>query len=686
MRKSTTKPRTPDGRYSVLAYGRVSSRGQFEHGHSLETQDRLCREYCDRTFGPGNYRYEYQADGGLSGAYTVRQLARPGEPIRPVLSDVVDRIMAREFTHIVTYEVSRVAREDFLWKCLRHLYCKPAGVNVRIVYGDLDLDNVDDAFVADLMSLTAGRELQVMRQRILDAHESRRCAGYWPTGPLPWGWRWQSPEAVAPGERRNIEPDPERAPYVKLMVQRFLEENRTLPEIARELETTGLKSGTKLTRWPADTVRRIISHPIHTGHMFSKNGELVRGKHYDLRLYDRETYDRVLDKLERRRPIRTRTMADDDFPLLGVLFCGNCGRRLYAHRAGTTNTRFYRCNVVTATDGPPCRGLMKKAEEVEAHVTAAIADFASSPLMQRLVGEEAEALLATHEGELRAELRRVQANLEALDRKLVNWAEAFTTGKLSEVQFTKVSAKWQADHDALSAQHEDLQRRLSLGATNHSLLERVRTALANFATTWERLSPSQQRELLLEMVERLTLGRDGERLVLKLKLRFLPEQEHVLPGFRRARGTGVEYLTDRQLAVLKHLGDGRTLDEIAELFDTARGSVVSCLNDAKLCAGIRDTDELVAAARPYIEAALPRLPLRGRTARRPPGAGQLTPAEERVVELLAQGQSYEQIARALGLAYSTIGVHVHKITRRLNLPNVEAVVEWWETRKGASGP
>ena len=36
---------------NVAIYTRVSTTMQVEKGHSLDTQERLCREYCDRQWG-----------------------------------------------------------------------------------------------------------------------------------------------------------------------------------------------------------------------------------------------------------------------------------------------------------------------------------------------------------------------------------------------------------------------------------------------------------------------------------------------------------------------------------------------------------------------------------------------------------------------------------------------------------
>jgi len=650
---------------------------QVQSGHSLETQRRLCREYCDREFGPANYTFEYFAEEGRSGAYTIRQLAQKGEPVRPVLSRLIDRVEAGEFTHLVTYEVSRMAREDFVWKAIRYLYLKPHGVSLRVVCGDLDLDDEDDAFMADLLSLVSARERSGIRRRILDAHESQRQAGYWPNGHPPWGWKWQDPAEVRPGERRSIVPDPQRAPYVQFMVDKLLHEGMGCRRIAALMQKTGLPSGRTSRLWTTVTVHRIVTNIAHAGYLRLKDGTLKQGRHCEHRLYDLDTYERILQTLEQRRIVKTRTLADEDFPLLGLLLCAHCEHRLYAHRGGTNDARYYRCESSEPGAQRNCPGVMKRADVIEAHVFQALADFAGSPRMSQLIGEEAEKLLAARHQELSKQLQQIDSELVTLDERLHRWAEAFTDGKMSEEQFTKVSARWQKQHADLQAERERLQRRLSHGSADRETLARVRTALAEFTTTWRSLPVSRQRELLHSLFERLTLGRQGASLILTIKLRFLPEMQHTIPVRERRPAHGFESLTDRQLALLRLLDEGLSYQQIADRWDTTPGLPYTLLHEIKRATGIRDRAELLEAARLYVEAALPRLPLVGRLARRRGSPG-WTPRERQVMDLLSARRSLAEAAATLGITYGNLSGVVHNVVRRkMGVKSTAQALERW---------
>jgi len=660
----------------VAAYSRVSTGMQAEHGHSLGTQVRLCREYCDREFGPDSYSFEVFEEPGRSGAAKIRQLAKKGDKVRPVLSDLVDQVEAGRFTHLVIYEVSRVAREDFLWQTIRHAILEANSVSLRIVCGNLNLDDENDAFTADMQELMGTRERAMIRRRILDAQASRLQAGYWSNGTPPWGWKWQDPGEVAQGDRRNIVPDPERAPYVKFMVDKLLNEGWGCRRIAAEMQKTGALSGRKSRKWTTTAVHRIITSYGQAGYIKLKDGTLKKARHYDHRYYDLETYERIRQTLSDRKTPRTRTLSDEDFPLLGVLHCGHCGRRMYAHRGGTTDNRFYRCGLSELGEVRECPGIMKKADVIEPHVFGAIADFASSPLMSRLVGEEAEKLLASRQGQLGDEIKQRDNELAALDKKLQSWAEAFTEGKMSDVQFHKVSASWQKQYDQLVENKSDLESRLENGSADRQMIVRIRAALDDFAKTFESLPVSRQREILLELLERLTLERGDEMLILRLKIRFLPEIEYHIPGFRGRPDSGMEALTERELAVLKLLDDGLKLTEIAEQWQVSKSAPRCVLYRAKEKTEIADTNQLLEAARPYVEAALPRLPLQGRV-RLQGDPSKLTPRQQQILSRVAAGKLHREIGNELGINPTTVGVAMYAIRDKLQVQGTKEAIEWW---------
>ena len=62
----------------------------------------------------------------------------------------------------------------------------------------------------------------------------------------------------------------------------------------------------------------------------------------------------------------------------------------------------------------------------------------------------------------------------------------------------------------------------------------------------------------------------------------------------------------------------------------------------------------------------------------------LTPREQEVLRLVADGQSNKEIARSLGIARSTADLHVHHILQALGVANRVAAT-LWALRHGLGG-
>jgi DNA-binding NarL/FixJ family response regulator len=61
---------------------------------------------------------------------------------------------------------------------------------------------------------------------------------------------------------------------------------------------------------------------------------------------------------------------------------------------------------------------------------------------------------------------------------------------------------------------------------------------------------------------------------------------------------------------------------------------------------------------------------------RPPGVGGLTPREVEVLELIARGYLYKEVALRLGISTKTIESHVSSVLRKLNLTNRHQLARW----------
>ncbi len=635
-------------------YLRVSTDMQVQEGYSLGTQERLCREYIERKLGHPAAQIKAYREEGRSGAYTVRQLRKGNEPIRQVLSDLIDDADDGKITHIVTYEMSRMSREFDDWIMIHRLLLQPAGIKVWVAQNDLDLDDEDDEFVGNLLALVSDRERKLIRRRIIDARESRRKDGYLPGGHPTYGWRWEPLDQVPPGGRRNIEPDPEEAKWVRWMADRILNDGWGVVRLGKELYKMGVESSPGSCRWTGPEVWARIRHEMHAGLIKDADGSLIKGAHYDKRLWDPDFRLGLIETLSSRRVIKGRTATTAEFPLLGIITCGRCGRPLRPTHS-RNGQAFYRCDEPELGSPHDCPGVMRRADHVEAQVVKMISDLVNSPTLSTLIGEEAVALIEARRGDHQAALSKLNADIRAMDTRLEKLALAFTDGQMNPEQFQKLNAKWQADYDELCQQRERLQGRAESDSADRLVLKSVEAGLRNFAQTWEQAGAQRTRELLSSIVEWLRLTPDGDNARLSLKLHLLPEMEASVPRSQAKdrEATGVDGLSLRELAMLAHLADGRSQEETARLM--AVKSIRTRLQIARKTAGISDLNELIEAAKPRIEELRPILPLgeasvAAKNLARPP----VSPRQQQVCELYAENLPIPRICQEMGVSRAAV--------------------------------
>ncbi|MCL6549133.1 MAG: recombinase family protein [Alicyclobacillus sp.] len=153
-------------------------------------------------------------------------------------------------------------------------------------------------------------------------------------------------------------------------------------------------------------------------------------------IVDRETFDRVQEKMEKNKRGPGAYKAKDVYLLSGLIFCGECARDgvEYAmagnpHVGGRNKARYvsYRCGNRDRTN-QPCGNTEIRREYVEGFVLRElerrIFNEANIPALVRRLNEH----LRKSEAEDRHELRRAQAELAKVDRQLANIVAAVSNG------------------------------------------------------------------------------------------------------------------------------------------------------------------------------------------------------------------------------------------------------------------
>jgi site-specific DNA recombinase len=316
--------------------------------------------------------------------------------------------------------------------------------------------------------------------------------GMWPSY-APHGYR-----NVRGADGKNvIEPDPDSAPVIRRMFERYATGSHSVKEVARMARSEGLRPRRGGTTVSLATVHKVLTNRIYSGD-FDWKGKTYRGSYEPL--VTRELWQRVQDALAGRRGTRIRK-AKHDFSFSGLISCGHCGcalvgdikKKKYVYYRcsgfkGKCPERYTRQEVFEDRFGDLLKGLRMDIE-IAAWVTDALR---KSHADEKEFREEATS--------------RLQAEHARLQRRLDSAYEDRLDSRIDVATYDRKAAEWRFEQDRIQRsidQHRTADR--AYVETGVQLLELASRAHELFV----KQIPAEKRRLLNFLVSNST-WRDGK--------------------------------------------------------------------------------------------------------------------------------------------------------------------------------
>jgi len=175
-------------RPSVGILTRVSTPEQADAGYSLEHQERVCREYLDRVYGPASYTAKVFADEGYSGKLGFAKPGSSAKKVRPGLSALVKAITDAEISVVIFWRLDRLSRNARVWHEFLQDYVLKYNVTLISVQDNIDTRSSMGRFAAGILVLAAELFADITAENVKAAMARRREDGF-PTGQIGFGWR-----------------------------------------------------------------------------------------------------------------------------------------------------------------------------------------------------------------------------------------------------------------------------------------------------------------------------------------------------------------------------------------------------------------------------------------------------------------------------------------------------------------
>jgi site-specific DNA recombinase len=448
----------------AIAWHRISSEEQ-KKGFSIDAQQRLTQDYAkglDLLVLKEFSVTESAKDSGRARFDEMLDFFRTNLSCKTLLVEKTDRLY-RNFEDVVNLD--KLDLEVHLIKEGQVLSSKSSSSD-KLIHGFKVL--IAKNFIDNLKEETSKGMLEKARQ------------GIWPSF-APAGYQ----NVRGDGDRSTIEVDPERAPIITTLFERYSTGNYSLADIVKLARQLGLTRRGGRTYYSRSSLCRLLRNPFYKGE-FIWLDQTYTGTHKPL--VSSEIWELVQSALTGRRSRKGRQLKHD-YAFSRLVRCGHCGGFMTAQ----THKGFiyYHCNGYHGKCPEPYVREEKLAEAFgtcfeQLRVRKEILDWLEQDLSRYL----------KKEGKLRAQERaRMQSEQKKAEKCLETLYDDRVNGRISEWLYERKLPEYTNRLEELKAaiERQDSDEPLDIRKAL-STLELARRLSESFSA----LPPGEKRNLLRE--------------------------------------------------------------------------------------------------------------------------------------------------------------------------------------------
>ena len=404
---------------NVALYSRVSSEKQ-DVDLSITAQLKALREYAARN---GHQIVKEYIDEAESGKTTARPAFR--EMIAAA------RRSQKPFDLILVWKYSRFARsreDSIVYKTL----LRKNGIRVISINEPAEDTPTGKLLEAMIESLDEFYS-ENLGEEITRGMRESASRGFYMPAVSPYGYQRVK---VSDGgkERPSLALAPDQARIVTRIFNGVLE-GKGMMEIAKELNKDGI-TGPKGKGWLKTTIRKIVNNEVYTGTLLwgqhsTRALPVVRVQNAWPAIVDKDTFDRVQDKIKERTPasLHPKRVASR-YLLSGLAKCGHCGKVLVGHDAKSGKFTYYVCGTLLKKGASSCPAHYLNSKTFETAVIDKIKEHVltadSLTKLVKMVNEEMDGLSVDY----RQHLDSIGAEFADIDHRLERLYDALETGKI----------------------------------------------------------------------------------------------------------------------------------------------------------------------------------------------------------------------------------------------------------------
>ena len=456
----------------------VNQKAMLE-GYAMQNGFKNIRHYTDDGFSGGNFE-------------------------RPSWKRMVSDIQAGLIGTVIVKDMSRVGRDYLQTGFYTEVLFKQQNVRFIAVSNGVDSADASSSEFAPFLNIMNEWYLRDCSRKIRASYKLRGNAGKHTTNNVPYGYK------KSPKDKNQWIIDENAAPNVKRMF-RLCVEGYGIGDIARILRENKVETpsyywgsqgiGNWKTRyavdrpydWTMSTVADILSRPEYMGHTVNfrthssdyKEKRIIKHPKEEWKIFE-NTHEPIIDKetwelvQKLRGTPKRHDFSDKPNPLTGILFCADCGAKLYNNsekatsikngrkpdpETGYYNSDHYDCKnykLSRVREKTTCtthyintnsliRLILETLKLVSEYAISNKEEFAQR-VRDLSIQKQFESL--KEQKALLAKKEKRYNELKGLVKKLY---EAYATERISEKNYEMLSADYEVEQDSLESEIQELK-------------------------------------------------------------------------------------------------------------------------------------------------------------------------------------------------------------------------------------
>lgn len=406
---------------SYVAYIRVSTVKQGEHGSSLQEQRTAIEAYAARH--------------DLTIAQWYEEVETAAKQGRHLFNRMLQDVIRRRATGVIIHKIDRSARNLKDWARLGELI--DSGLEIHFAHESLDLGTRGGRLAADIQAVVAADFIRNLREETRKGFYGRLRQGLYPLA-APRGYL-----DCGRGKPKAI--DPIEGPLIREAFELYAAGNYGIDALRTEMRRRGLctAGGGKLSR---HGIANILHNPFYVGIIkLRKTAETFAGKHEPL--ISTALFNQVQAIIEGR--VFTR-QAGDPVTFRRLLKCAQCSLSLIGERQ--KGSIYYRCH------SPSCRGTCMRADAVEEAVQTSLARLKFRERDLREVRDQIRILIEQDRANADTRIERIARDIALLEERQHRLTDALLDGTIERDEY-------HARKNALLWQKRQLEEQRALGGS-----------------------------------------------------------------------------------------------------------------------------------------------------------------------------------------------------------------------------